>query len=73
MMTKKEVVEHVLDIYMEMLVREEIGLKYLDEQGEDLPEATQMQFQAQRQKVMSNIEGWVKQIEIAKKMLKEME
>lgn len=71
-MTKKQVLQHIIDIFYEQLLVDQINAQYIADKAKDLDATGHLDYQAKRAEYMQNMEVRTKQIEIAKKMLKEL-
>ena len=69
-MTKKEVLQHCIDIIYESLLMDQINLRYIEERNKELRDDG-YEFQAAKSNYIRSIDTKTRQIVIAKKMLEE--
>ena len=75
MNTKKEILQHCVNILYEQLLMHQIDLKMLEKwyEGHEASDTAGYEYQEQKAKITRYIEAMTQKVEIAQQMLKEME
>lgn len=71
-MSKREVLEHIIDILYEQLLMTQINQKWSENEAEEVDKKGSIAFQSVMSQYMRDIDVKSRQIEIAKEMLKEL-
>ncbi len=72
-MKNKKILEHVIDIFTEQLFIAKINLKFLENRAKEIGDKNSFDYDAAKAKALQEIDGRIRQLDIAQEMLKEYE